>query len=96
MRFRKSTVVFQDVGFEDVCELGFEMFAKILDFRGFDSSIILVLRGGIIMSLGNFPASLSQAFLAGRFLVGRLGVYNQRAYKSMSVAVNQETKHYSQ
>ena len=26
------------------------------------------------MSMGNFPDSLSQAVLAGRFLVGRLGV----------------------
>ena len=45
-----------------------------LDVRGFDSSGILILRGGIIMSTGNFPESLSQAILAGRFLVGRLGV----------------------
>ena len=28
---------------------------KILDFRGFDSSIILLLRGGILMSIGNIP-----------------------------------------
>ena len=34
---------------------------KVLDFRGFDSSIILILRGGILMSIGNFPESLSQA-----------------------------------
>ena len=27
------------------------------------------------MSIGNFPKSLSQAILAGRFLVGRLGVH---------------------
>ena len=51
---------------------------KILDFRGFDSSRILILRGGIPMSIGNFLESLSQAILAGRFLVGRLGV-GQRA-----------------
>ena len=48
--------------------------AQILDFRGFDSSRILILRGGIIMSIGNFLESLSQAILVGRFLVGRLGV----------------------
>ena len=47
---------------------------KILDFRGFDSSRILIVRGGILMSIGNFPESLSQAILVGRFLVGRLGV----------------------
>ena len=46
---------------------------KILDFTGVDSSRISMLRGGILMSMGNFPASLSQAILVGRFLVGRLG-----------------------
>ena len=38
---------------------------KILDFRGFDSSIILSLRGGIPRPIGNFPESLSQAILVG-------------------------------
>ena len=33
---------------------------KILDFRGFDSSRILILRGGILISIGNFPESLSR------------------------------------
>ena len=47
---------------------------RILDFRGFDSSRILILRGGILMSTGNFTESLSQQVLAGKFLVGRLGV----------------------
>ena len=28
---------------------------EILDFRGFDTSIILMLRGGIIMSIGMIP-----------------------------------------
>ena len=28
---------------------------KILDFRGFDSSRILISRGGILMSIGDFP-----------------------------------------
>ena len=51
---------------------------KILDFRGFDSSRILIVRGGILMSIGNFPESLTQAILVGRFLVGRLGVSNTR------------------
>ena len=36
---------------------------KILDFTGFDSSIIFILRGGILMSIGNFPESLSRAVL---------------------------------
>ena len=47
---------------------------EILGFRGFHSSIIFRLRGGILMYIGIFPGSLSQAILAGRFLVGRLGV----------------------
>ena len=35
--------------------------AKIMDFRGLDSSIILILGGGIPRPVGNFPESLSQA-----------------------------------
>ena len=46
---------------------------KILDFRGFDSSVILFLRCGILMSIGDPPESLSQAILVGIMLVGRLG-----------------------
>ena len=38
---------------------------NIVDFRGFDSSTILVLRGGTLMSVGNSPESLSQAMLGG-------------------------------
>ena len=52
---------------------------KILVFRGFYSSRILILRAGMFMSIRNFPESLSQAILVGRFLVGRLGVKAQRA-----------------
>ena len=48
--------------------------AKLLDFRGFDSSIIFILRGEILMSVGNFPESSRQAILVGIILVGRLGV----------------------
>ena len=48
---------------------------SIMDFRGFDSSIILVLRGGIPRPIGDFPESLSQAILLGVMLVGRLGVF---------------------
>ena len=47
---------------------------NIVNFGGFDSSIILILRVGILMSIGNFPESLSQAILMGVMLVGRLGV----------------------
>ena len=38
---------------------------NIVDLRGFDSSIILILRGGILMSIVHFPKSLSQAMLVG-------------------------------
>ena len=47
---------------------------NIMDFRGFDSSIILIYRVGILMSIGNLPESLSQAMLVGIMLVGRLDV----------------------
>ena len=46
---------------------------KIMDFRGFDSSIILILMGGLPRPLGNFPESLTQAILVGIILVGKLG-----------------------
>ena len=38
---------------------------KIMDFRGFDSSVILSLRGGIPRPIGNVPESLSEAILVG-------------------------------
>ena len=47
---------------------------KIVGFRGFDSSIMLCLRGGIARPVGNFPESLTPAMLEGVMLVGRLGV----------------------
>ena len=47
---------------------------NIVDFRGLDSSIILILSGGILMSIGDFPESLSQAMLVGIMVVGGLGV----------------------
>ena len=42
--------------------------AKIPDFRGFDSSIILNLRGFIFMSVGISPECLSQRILVGIIL----------------------------
>ena len=39
--------------------------AKILDVRGFDSGRISILRGGVLMSIGNFPEVLSQQILVG-------------------------------
>ena len=50
---------------------------KILDFRGLDSSRILILRNAILMSMGDFPDILSQEILVGISLVGRLGVAEQ-------------------
>ena len=47
---------------------------NIMGFRGVDSSIILILRGGIPRPIGNFSESLSQSILVGIILVGRLGV----------------------
>ena len=47
---------------------------NIMDFRGFYSSIILILRAGIPRPTGDFPESLSQAMLVGVMLVGRLSV----------------------
>ena len=47
---------------------------KILDCTGFGPSIILILRGGSLMPIGNFLESLSQAILAGIILGGRSGV----------------------
>ena len=47
---------------------------NIMDFGGFDSSIILSLRGGILMSIGDFPECLSQAILVRIILVGKSGV----------------------
>ena len=39
---------------------------KILDVRGLDSNIILIVRGGILMSIGNSPECLSQRILVSR------------------------------
>ena len=47
---------------------------KTLDLRGFDSSRILILRGGILMSIGGYPEIMNQQILAGIILVGRLGI----------------------
>ena len=47
---------------------------NIVEFRGFDSSVMLFLRGGILRPKGDFQGSLSQAMLVGTMLVGGLGV----------------------
>ena len=47
---------------------------KILDFRGLDSSRILICKGWNSHANRNFPEDLSQAILVGTISVGRLGV----------------------
>ena len=47
---------------------------NIVDFRGFDSSTILILKGGTLRPIGDFPEVLTRAMLVGTMLVGRLGV----------------------
>ena len=48
---------------------------KILDFRGFDPSRILISRGGIPRPIENSPKNQSQGILVGIILVvGRLAV----------------------
>ena len=67
--------LFTDTSIAATANLG----TSIMDFRGCDSSVILILRGGIPRPMGNFPESLSQAILVGVMLVGRLGVLHHRA-----------------
>ena len=57
-----------------ICSLTANLRTKILDLGGFDSSILLILRGGIIMSIESSPDILSQRILVGMIFVGRLGV----------------------
>ena len=47
---------------------------RILYFRGSDSERILILRGGIFSSIGDFLEILSQQILVGIIFVGRLGI----------------------
>ena len=54
----------------------------VLDFRGFDSSRILISSEGILMSIGNFLEMLSQRILAGIISVGRLGVVGTPASRN--------------
>ena len=57
-----------------------------MDFRGFDSSIILILRGGLPRPIGDFPESSSQAMLVGTMLVGKLGVQPVHIYRGIGVS----------
>ena len=60
---------------------------KILDFRGFDSRGVLILMGGIILSIGNLPETMSRRILAGIILVGRSGDYLSRDNLSREIMV---------
>ena len=62
-----ACVIYSGINTANLC-------TTILDFRGFDSSIILILRGGIPRPMGNFPEISSQRIFVGRCLVGRLGI----------------------
>ena len=47
-----------------------------MDSGGFDSSIILILRGGIPRPIGDFPERLSQAILVGIYIY--IYIYRER------------------
>ena len=47
---------------------------NIMDFRGSDSSTILIVKGWYSQAHREFPEILSQAILVGIMLVGRVGV----------------------
>ena len=57
-----SITIMGSVFFTDA---GTANFRNIVDFGGFDSSIILIQRGGIPRPVGDLPQSLSQAMLVG-------------------------------
>ena len=38
---------------------------NIVEFKGFDPNIILIIRGGILRPIGDLPESLSEAMLVG-------------------------------
>ena len=61
----------------DASETTANLRTETLDFGGFDSSIILILRGRILMSTGIFPESSSQRILVGIISIWRLGVNEQ-------------------
>ena len=72
----------------DPCFITANFPTNIMDFRGFDSSITSIVRGGIFMSINNFPKSSSQAILVGIMLVGRLGVQGCFRYCMFAVAIS--------
>ena len=57
----------------DICICLANLRTKILDFRGFDPSRISILRGGILMSMGNFPGKLESSSLSREILSREIG-----------------------
>ena len=51
-------------------------------------SIILLLRGGLLRPIGNFPESLTHSMLVGAMLVGRLGVMPSHGSKTERMALS--------
>ena len=58
-------------GKERVCTPGSP--TKFVDFRGFDSNIILLIRGGILMSMGKFPVKFDSSNVSRRNASRRIG-----------------------
>ena len=56
------------------CTTSANLRTKILDVRGFDSSTILSLRGGIPRPMKDFPEWLSQAIFVGS--IHNMGIWN--------------------
>ena len=72
------------------CSGTHNLHTNIVDFGGFDSSIMFCLMGGIPRPIGDFPESLSQAMLVGIMLVGRLGVLISRRSSPEGLAAGGE------
>ena len=56
---------------------------NIVGFRGFDSSTILIQRGGIPRPIGDLPESSSRAMSVGKLLIGGLGVPRPRLWEGL-------------
>ena len=63
---------------------------NIVEFGGFDSNTILILRSGLPRPKGDFPESLTQAMLAGATLVGQLNVILSLLLLAITKSINYE------
>ena len=61
-----------------------------LDFRRFDSTTVLIVRGGVLRFIGNFPELLSQRISVGMILVGRLAASRARPRPHEDYAASSE------